>query len=713
MDGGDSADGINPNITLYLDINRLSGVIPAALRGIPIIALVKGNMFICDAHKHSVPVHDAYKEAYTCGSDPVNVGLLVWTVCWSVLVTVLVWTWYVDKRMKTNTYHNVIAKESRENLQEGDDSSRIRTSPLVTNMSVQHFARVQGLLSLFFTSSTSISTVPTIAKNDQNSLREPLLMDMHADEVINTTQDIESVENPVLGHPAASTSSSTSASYTTKAPFLRQDAWPHIRRHLLIYRQDLHLFLFSLTIATCSVAVVLIPLYYLLTKHYRVYQSQYLWTFSACYLSGWEPVAGMMVVLVAALGSVKEVSAYLLRRRKREKARERRGIVRKEYKQQANAGDIVGKTVENTHANADAMHFSVVTAPNEQSTGAPITVAEDNGNNHQQADRDEQNQRINQPISISSTAANSHTPLSTSPSGHTTAEHNTIARYFIQTSLILFNLILVIVINGLYVYCTLRQLSVYNLALATLSLSLFKIAWGFVIVHTLERVAQRCLRVWQVYRALVRAYRQQQQAQQEPPQVDDDDREYSRDTNDIDPRDTSVQESLALNDALFGHRIPSTASSTTSSTVPTNTPVNTPATAQPIFSMYILSSLLLFNNIVAPFCAEVLINPNCFYYFFFSAAPVVNSTYPVKEPCYQLDPSIPCVSSFLHNIAFHAPFTYTYLCSSSVITSFSVVFLLRYILSGVLGPLTGVGFVQGCTQRHGVVRKFYGQRSGN
>jgi hypothetical protein len=46
------------NASLALQVNRLSGGIPAQLVNAPNIQLLSGNLFSCDANRNDLPVHD-------------------------------------------------------------------------------------------------------------------------------------------------------------------------------------------------------------------------------------------------------------------------------------------------------------------------------------------------------------------------------------------------------------------------------------------------------------------------------------------------------------------------------------------------------------------------------------------------------------------------------------------------------------------------------
>jgi hypothetical protein len=108
----------------------------------------------------------------------------------------------------------------------------------------------------------------------------------------------------------------------------------------------------------------------------------------------------------------------------------------------------------------------------------------------------------------------------------------------------------------------------------------------------------------------------------------------------------------------------------------------------------LLSYILIFNNIVAPFLADALIDPNCFYY-------VVQSPDAVSVSYQQYY----CVNLFFYYIPGYSevscdeyaeygvtstyipPFMYSYQCTSTLLNGFVGVFVYRYLLSTLFGPL--------------------------
>eukprot|EP00981_Chlorochromonas_danica_P005686 scaffold1172_cov180-Ochromonas_danica.AAC.13 len=100
----------------------------------------------------------------------------------------------------------------------------------------------------------------------------------------------------------------------------------------------------------------------------------------------------------------------------------------------------------------------------------------------------------------------------------------------------------------------------------------------------------------------------------------------------------------------------------------------------------IYSCLMLFNTIVAPCLATLLVSSDCFYYVFVSPPYItVSYTYPV---CVTVSGST-CVSTVNAVITsdFQPPFSYGYQCSSALLQEYGYVFVYKYLLLGVLYPV--------------------------
>jgi hypothetical protein len=107
--------------------------------------------------------------------------------------------------------------------------------------------------------------------------------------------------------------------------------------------------------------------------------------------------------------------------------------------------------------------------------------------------------------------------------------------------------------------------------------------------------------------------------------------------------------------------------------------------------------LALFNNLLAPLLAEMFVSPDCFLYIM-TQAPALRFSYNeyfCETENIEAGPVEVCSISVLIkqgygtpvNIVINPPFNYSYQCSFSLISSYSYVFIIRYIISAVFEPL--------------------------
>jgi hypothetical protein len=106
--------------------------------------------------------------------------------------------------------------------------------------------------------------------------------------------------------------------------------------------------------------------------------------------------------------------------------------------------------------------------------------------------------------------------------------------------------------------------------------------------------------------------------------------------------------------------------------------------------------LSLFNNLLAPLLAEMFVSSDCFLYIV-TEAPLLTFDYDVYLcntkvfngtvlPC-AFDAYIREGSGTSISLSLESPFHYSYQCSFALISSYSYVFIFRYVISGLFEPL--------------------------
>eukprot|EP00981_Chlorochromonas_danica_P014933 scaffold9485_cov248-Ochromonas_danica.AAC.8 len=100
----------------------------------------------------------------------------------------------------------------------------------------------------------------------------------------------------------------------------------------------------------------------------------------------------------------------------------------------------------------------------------------------------------------------------------------------------------------------------------------------------------------------------------------------------------------------------------------------------------IYSSLMLFNTIVAPCLATLLISSDCFYYVF-ASPPFVSMSYAYPTCIATADTTCALTTDVLYASDFQPPFSYSYQCSSALLQEYGYVFVYKYLLLGVVHPV--------------------------
>lgn len=429
------------NVSLYLNINRLSGAIPIGLKSLPTINMLNGNIFNCPTDRETLPTNDPYHKSYTCGSDTVDGGLLLWAA--------------------------------------------VATLAVVLNI---------GLLLKFFSTLRISRTLSSVFR------------------FCSPCHQAQDGSGLIFAHDAV-----------------------HIS-YILFFN------------ALPILCVVGLPMYAFLTVHFGVYEYQYTWTVSACYLVGLTPAVAMFVLFVTLLIFFR-FALTSSSSRNRSQSVETRG------------------------------HSSSVD------------------------------------LSFRRTSHNSESSEST----RSTVYFNDVKFLYIQRVcklvLCFFAVTITLLVNGAYVLALTTNISIYAFVACSLAMSCFKLANNRLLIHGMNAGLQKMLQ-----------------------------------------RVSDVPLSSLAN------------------------PLRMPSYE---FGTQVITTLNIFNNIVAPYFAELFVNPNCFLYLW-SSPPEVASTYTTRSFCEQVRGIEVCPVSESGELLFHPGFSYNYLCSSSLLTSFVFVFILRYVFNGVL-----------------------------
>jgi len=95
---------------IALEQNRLSGNIPSAYRDVLNISLLESNLFVCDASRSDLPVHDPAFDKYQCDSQTLNVIMYAWVAVTFTLVFLAFAAWWRWQSEAQTTVQAVVAR---------------------------------------------------------------------------------------------------------------------------------------------------------------------------------------------------------------------------------------------------------------------------------------------------------------------------------------------------------------------------------------------------------------------------------------------------------------------------------------------------------------------------------------------------------------------------------------------------------------------------
>ncbi len=100
-----SIEVLTDNQTLTLDVNRLSGNIPNSLMNAKHIDILQGNLFGCSYrhHKNNLPQHDKDNRSYECGSNNIDIPMYLWTGFVTVFAIIVLAVYQLRERHQTIT----------------------------------------------------------------------------------------------------------------------------------------------------------------------------------------------------------------------------------------------------------------------------------------------------------------------------------------------------------------------------------------------------------------------------------------------------------------------------------------------------------------------------------------------------------------------------------------------------------------------------------
>lgn len=201
------------------------------------------------------------------------------------------------------------------------------------------------------------------------------------------------------------------------------------------------------------------------------------------------------------------------------------------------------------------------------------------------------------------------------------------------------NIIIVVVINAVYIYFYISQISIEQRTVLTISMSVFKESWRQFLTLQMK---------WKI------DYLSQLQAP-------------------VASAATWIKDSTTS---------PTTKQSTTN--------------WKPYTIFMLFTFLCLFNNIISPLLATTFINPNCFYYAIIAQDPITStSTVPF---CFSTTNNtyVPCANTaeLTLSTTYDPAFSYNFLCSSSLLSTFANVWMYLFLYNGLLFPIIKLALIK-------------------
>eukprot|EP00981_Chlorochromonas_danica_P010351 scaffold3152_cov256-Ochromonas_danica.AAC.1 len=107
-------------------------------------------------------------------------------------------------------------------------------------------------------------------------------------------------------------------------------------------------------------------------------------------------------------------------------------------------------------------------------------------------------------------------------------------------------------------------------------------------------------------------------------------------------------------------------------------------------NMSFMSSLMLFNTIVAPCLATMIASSDCFYYVF-ASPPAITASYTFAQ-C-EIYANLGCSTYEEASLSteFSPPFNYGFQCSSAILVDYAYVFAYKYVIIGIVYPFVVLG----------------------
>jgi Leucine-rich repeat (LRR) protein len=278
---------IPSNGSLYLEVNRLSGTVPSQLLATENINILTGNLFACNDPERDLPGHDPNDHSYSCGSNTVNDILYSWLAVCFIIFILLGWLYSIAqeerKKIRTTVIERLTTVSAARNP--------LQLQRLGNNVNNDEEDEEEG------------DEETGKQQKDQNN-------NGNGTEEESKERRTEPVKSSTSRHPSKGTTVSQTevsfrALFTRVTDTLRHwiDAieefnfeHPNSNIHMLTtFLQQIRL---AFILISIFAIVILMPTYAVVTEYSKSYSEEYAWTISGILLSGETPALVLFFFLL-------------------------------------------------------------------------------------------------------------------------------------------------------------------------------------------------------------------------------------------------------------------------------------------------------------------------------------------------------------------------------------------------------------------------------
>ncbi len=626
--------------SLKLDINRLSGPIPKALRYTSDINILDGNMFSCTQSRTSLPEHDPETDSYVCGSDAADRSLYAWLGFSFATLVILLTMMFIASTSgnKCIDGHGVVDPEQQ--------------------------AQIIAELS----SSSALPPPRSGRKKDQTIMSidsSKTQLKQKIDFFIGSAKAFWEMTLPSKPKPQLSTTTEGERDTTTTSTHEVIDT--HLAKEIRDSSDQLRIFGHTMThIRTWSLRVCIfilltvIPIVVVISLYYSRYTYSYAWFLSTAFLTGITPAVILLIFFMIFLAIMYcrvlctclslnfvylERQFYSIENMENDEKENKQRIENTEEDEEEVEqedgeedhwlGRMTGMSMSSTHSKRKAPLAKTVTKPVQSDNRESALVRQ-----RTLTDGSSVSNALNDPKSDTTNNLEHKEESKKLAQRHTERRRKL---YLVLFAIFLFNVSIVLVVNMVYVYFLTTNLGTEQKQLLSFLLAFYKFVWNTAVMEFLQDFAIGFLFV------------------------------TSSDTS-------------KLGQLLSS---PSTTHDKLVNSLKAQEEADEETIQRIMITFFMLLSL--FNNIMAPIISVAIVSSDCFYYVV-KNPPQVTSSYSVTT-CNDKHFSLLALgevctvqSTTVYSTSYDPPFVYSYQCTSELLVNFVDIFIYRYLLGGIVAP---------------------------